>query len=226
MSFVFRFFLLFCSRNFRDFYIENERQGLIDSRARLNYFLLFFFWFCVVALALLTAVLFVKRAWELYTTPFLLDELTEVFALLLIAGTLYSHGRRKIRQLEKSAFIYSAGAVAVSVLVDKVSHKGGKDNHSYRYEVEGKPYWLECDYAGERNIGDKAPVIFVQNLPKTVCLYDPSAFRRNCLIRDKPEPGQVSGWDLDGHLAEAEKPQQSFVSPGRFNRNDPPWKQE
>ncbi|WP_020591479.1 hypothetical protein [Kiloniella laminariae] len=226
MHFLFKIFLLFCSRELRSLYAEKQRQGLIDARARLNYFLQFFFWLILLGLALYLAVIFFEMIWGLSLSHIWIDELMTLAALLLSSVTFYSTGRSKIRQLEKNAFIYSAGAVAVAVLVDKVSRSGGKYEHSYRYEVEGKPYWLECDYEGEQEIGDKDLVIYVRNLPKIACLYNPAAFRRDCLIRDKPEPGKSSGWDLGGHLAQAENTLDPYVSPEQSRRNNPPWKQE
>ncbi|MEH6631609.1 MAG: hypothetical protein V7776_12310 [Halopseudomonas aestusnigri] len=187
MSFLFRFFLLFCSREFITFYGELRRQDRVNSDVLAIYMANFARW---MGLYLFVVGVFYYNAWQFYLAP----ENPWVrggglFVLVFFFG-LFLWPR--IKALEKTAFAYSDGALAEGRVFDKDSYRKTRIL-KYAYKVDGKVFTFQR--AGQslldfirRKQGEEATVIYAQSAPNVAVIFDPDLFAKRCLDRDKALP--------------------------------------
>ncbi|WP_020591480.1 hypothetical protein [Kiloniella laminariae] len=226
MHFLFKIFLLFCSRDFIRFYVEKDHQGLIDPEVRSNYLFQFLVW---VILLLIPIVVMNYLFWDRY-------QATGQMELRIWAGGIFVIGllfyiRPKIRKLETTAFAYSDGLLAPAVLIEKSVYEG-KVSQRYEYEVMGQKYQIVFSYLAlfsnqYRDMKDSLTVIYAQSAPEFANLYQSTLFRRRCLIQDKVAPEQAAMWEIDKEAGLAGSSE--IAGTEKETPKDwlfPPWKQE
>ena len=187
MPFLFRIFLLFCSREFIAFYGELRRQGRVNPDVQAIYMANFARW---MGLYIFVVGLFYYNAWQFYLAP----ENSWVrggglFVLVFFFG-LFLWPR--IKALEKTAFAYSDGALVEGRLFDKDTYRKRRVL-KYAYKVDGKIYQLQragqslLDFISKKQ-GEETTVIYAQSAPNVAVIFDPDLFTKRCLDWDKALP--------------------------------------
>ncbi|WP_020591481.1 DUF3592 domain-containing protein [Kiloniella laminariae] len=219
MPFLFKIFLLFCSRDFRDFYAENQRRGLIDPEVRRRVAFLFLFWLLVVLLPL---SILSSAVWN---DPLPLAETIRsmetgnILLGVLVIGGLVFYCTGKIREIGRKAFAYSAGQLVEARLMSISSNNLGQRRsytHHYRYKIKGFEYrksfpYKEDTVPAHKNPGDSEWLIYTPAAPEEACVYEVKDLADFCLIRDREMPGKPARWQLDERAKELDKPKKPFL---------------
>ncbi|WP_020591476.1 hypothetical protein [Kiloniella laminariae] len=209
MSFLFKFFLLFCSRDFRRFYAEKQQQGLIDPEVRARYVFQFLGWFLLffVPVLIVATIFFREFFWNNEMTSN--DIRNSVWMLCVAPIVSLFLVVPKIRLLERRAFAYSDGKLVEAKLIQEGSDKI-KPTDLYTFTAAGKKQIASHLYnrfftGRDRKVGDIDCFIYAQSAPRFACLYEPEKFKNRCLIKDALMPEQTPGWDQSERLQQAEK---------------------
>ncbi|WP_020591482.1 hypothetical protein [Kiloniella laminariae] len=222
MSVFFRIFLLFCSKDFREFYAENQRRGLIDPEVRNSIATRVLRW---LLLALFPPAFAAWLFWLNYADMSReipdFSPLSPVVVCLLIAGFTLILARRKIRLQVILAFVYSDGVLVDAQLIEYEHNNSSgsyRFQYSYIYEYRMAGEWFrkkitfrKLSSPRDEKVGDFVPFICAESCPRVAYYYDMDEFSGNCLIRDREMPGKPARWQLDERAKELEKTKKPFL---------------
>ena len=187
MSFLFRFFLLFCSREFIAFYGDLRRKGRVNADVQALYMANFARW---MGLYLFVVGVFYFNAYQFYLEPE--NPWVRIGGLFVLVFFFGLFLWPRIKALEKTAFAYSDGALVEGRLFDKENYRKIRVL-KYAYKVDGKIYKLQragqsfLDFINTKQ-GESVTVIYAQSAPDVAVIFDQDLFAKRCLDRDKTLP--------------------------------------
>ncbi|WP_419905113.1 hypothetical protein [Kiloniella sp.] len=185
MYILFRFFLLFCSKDFINYYLGLRQKKVVNPRvlsstATLSFLYMGGFLFACGAIYYNLWDTRTQHNWELRG------------GLIFICFIIFLFCYSWIKSLEEAVYAYSDGELTTGTLVQKEWSKSGFDL-KYEFEAVGEKLTLtkgrQSYFAAKKvNLGHKIPIIYARSSPRHAKFYNPGKFSQYCLDTTKERP--------------------------------------
>ncbi|MFD2205826.1 hypothetical protein [Kiloniella antarctica] len=185
MYILFRFFLLFCSKDFIHFYLDLRKKGVVNPQVLSS---AAFYAFLYMGIFFAACFFLYYRMMESHLQYDWTFRGWLIFVCLIIFGFCFVW----IKSLEEALYAYSDGIVVVGRLISKKWSKKGF-SLKYQFDADGEQLFLTKDRqsyfkAKKVSVGHELPIIYAKSSPRHAKFYNPDNFSKYCLDTTKEPP--------------------------------------